>query len=142
MPGEEQGQRGSRSGVRVAETGTLIAEQVEPALTWRRRLKGLLGRRELPRGRALYLEPCAQVHTFFMKFPIDVVFVDERGVVVGLEPELRPWRMSAYYPAAAGALELPAGTIEASDLREGQTLSGLPGGRPSGGPRTHDGRDD
>ena len=56
------------------------------------RMWGLLGRRSLPWGEGLLLRPAASVHTFFMRFPIDVVFLDRELTVLGVTPELRPWR--------------------------------------------------
>ena len=127
--GRESGPLRAPRSIQVLETGAVLADSVEPALTLWLRLKGLLGRKHLAPGRGMYLEPCRQVHTLFMRFAIDVVFVDLEGRVVGLEHELRPWRMSAYYPAAEGALELPAGTAARAGLEEGHHLLGLPSRR-------------
>ncbi len=107
-------------------TGNVVVRDLEIADSWRKRFFGLMGRPLLEQGAGMYLEPCRQVHCFFMKFPIDVVFLDETGTVVGIEDSLRPWRISRYHPRAAGALELPAGTCRRLGIQpETSRMSGL-----------------
>src|ERR671929_776651 len=72
------------------------------------RMRGLLGRSELPAGEGLLLKPCGSVHMFFMRFPIDAVFLDRELSVVGVVPGLRPWRMAGRRGAKM-TLELAAG---------------------------------
>jgi uncharacterized membrane protein (UPF0127 family) len=57
------------------------------------RAKGLIGRSSLPRGEGLLIERCNAIHTFFMKFPIDAVFLDRHGRVVRIVRAIRPWRL-------------------------------------------------
>ena len=83
------------------------------------RMRGLLGRTELPRGEGVFLRPAGSIHTFFMRFPIDVVFVDGEGIVVGVERELPPWR-TARRRGAKAVLELAAGTAA---VQPGEVLS-------------------
>ncbi len=90
-------------------SGRVVAEEVEMAHSLPRRIKGLLGRRELAPGQGLWLRPCRQVHTWFMRFPIDVVFMDRELVVVGLSRHLGPGRISPFHLRARSALELAAG---------------------------------
>src|SRR5437763_16535808 len=71
------------------------------------RMRGLLGRSQLPVGEGLFLKPCGSVHMFFMRFPIDVVFLDRELSVVGVVSCLRPWRMAGRR-GAMSALEHPA----------------------------------
>jgi uncharacterized membrane protein (UPF0127 family) len=85
-------------------------------------MRGLLGRRDLPRGEGILLRPAASVHTFFMRFPIDVVFLDRDDVVVGIEPHLRPWRTAGRRGAKA-VLELAAGESERRGLVVGDALA-------------------
>jgi uncharacterized protein len=95
-----------------------VATSVEIAATRRSRRRGLLGRDRLEDASALLLAPCAAVHTAGMRFAIDVVFVDRKGVAMKVVRDLRPWRISL----AAGAravIEMPAGS-----LRWGQVLPG------------------
>ncbi len=89
------------------------------------RLAGLLALPRLQSGQGLLLVPCASVHTAFMRYAIDVVFLDRAGVVRKIVPHLQPWRMAA----CAGAhqtLELAAGQASALALAPGQPLPGLP----------------
>jgi uncharacterized protein len=88
----------------------------------RARLKGLLGRARLERGEGMLLRPAPAIHTFFMRFSIDAVFVDRELRVVGVAPRLRPWRW-ARRSRARGVLELPAGEAERRGIRIGERLS-------------------
>ena len=67
------------------------------------------------------LSPCAAVHTAFMRFPIDVVFVDADGRAVRVVPQVKPWRMAASLRARS-VIELPAGTATAADIQVGDLL--------------------
>lgn len=86
------------------------------------RLRGLLGRRELPPGRGLLLVPCASVHTFGMRFPIDVLFLDRDLHVIRAVPSLSPWRGPCTARGAWCTVELPVGTIASSGTRAGDRL--------------------
>ncbi|MBD0328511.1 MAG: DUF192 domain-containing protein [Thermoleophilia bacterium] len=84
-------------------------------------MKGLLGRAALPRGEGLLLRPASSIHMWFMRFPIDAVFLDEELRVVRVVRDLLPWRIAAKRGARA-VLELPAGEIERRGVREGDQL--------------------
>lgn len=92
-----------------ARTGATIAESVEVAVSRRARRRGLLGRAAVDPASALVLVPCAAIHTLFMRFAIDAVFVDETGRAVRIVPGLAPWR-AAVAPFAYAVIEMPAGT--------------------------------
>jgi len=83
---------------------------------------GLMGRKSLPSGNALVFPGEKGVHTHFMRFPIDVVFYDRDEVVVDVAHALRPWRFSAYRRKAAGVIELPPGTAQATGMAIGDRL--------------------
>lgn len=100
----------------------MLADRPEFAETIWTRLRGLLGRDGLAEGEALYLAPCPQVHMFFMRFAIDVVFVDRGHVVVAVVEELAPWKISAFHGGAHAAIELPAGTLAAKPVAVGDQL--------------------
>jgi uncharacterized membrane protein (UPF0127 family) len=104
-----------------ARSGSVLAENVETAFDSRTRRQGLLGRSELPAGAALVLAPCNAVHTFRMRFPIDVVFVARDGQVTKIVRRLAAWRAAASFSAFA-TIELRAGTIESADLIIGDRL--------------------
>ncbi|MFC1675261.1 DUF192 domain-containing protein [Candidatus Omnitrophota bacterium] len=91
---------------------TILAENASLADTCLKRLKGLLGRKQLKRGEALVIKPCSSIHTFFMRFAIDTLFIDKEGRVVALKKRLRPWRMTPVYWKADLVIELPAGVID------------------------------
>jgi uncharacterized protein len=86
------------------------------------RLKGLLGRSGLPPGEGILLRPAAAVHTFFMRFPIDAVFLDRDLVVLRVVRELVPWRAAAQRGARA-VLELPVGESARNGLQPGDRLT-------------------
>ena len=100
----------------------MLCERLERAESWRRRLVGLLGRDGLAKGDGLLLCPCNSVHTFFMRFAIDVAFLDASGVVVALNHRLVPWRATRIHLRARTTLELPAGALEADGVRVGDRL--------------------
>lgn len=84
-------------------------------------MKGLLGRRDLAQGEGLLLRPASSVHTFFMRFPIDVVFLDRDFTVVGIRKALPPWRVVGRR-GSQSVLELAAGEAERVDLGLGEHL--------------------
>ena len=105
---------------------TLPLEQlrIQTAATFWQRLVGLLGRRAMAPDEALLITPCNNIHTFFMRFAIDVVFVDDGGVVLAIVPEVRPWRVAMARRAHA-CLELSAGGAARVGLQVGQYLPAL-----------------
>jgi uncharacterized membrane protein (UPF0127 family) len=104
-----------------ARTGSVIASDVEMAVTRRTRRKGLLGRDSLAPRSALVLAPCAAVHTMFMRFAIDVIFVDGKGRAAHVVHNLTPWR-AAMKIFAHAVVELPAGTLAGRDVAVGDPL--------------------
>ncbi|WP_084185288.1 DUF192 domain-containing protein [Desulfonatronum thiodismutans] len=92
--------------------GTQLASRLEKADRLAARVKGLLGRRGLESGHGLWIEPCKQIHTFFMRFPIDVVFIDSRHHVLSMRSGFLPWRLSPFLFSARSVLELPTGMLE------------------------------
>lgn len=100
----------------------VVCQEVELAFTFFARLKGLMLREELAAHKGLLLRPCRSVHTFFMRFPLDVVFLDEQYLVVGVAEGLRPWQFSKHFKRAYCALELPAGTVARIGLQKGDAL--------------------
>jgi uncharacterized membrane protein (UPF0127 family) len=102
-------------------TGAPIATSIERAMTRATRRRGLLGRDGLAPGCALMLEPCPAVHTAFMRFAIDVVFLDREGYAVKIVRNLVPWRI-AVSPRAHAVVEMAAGTLEHLDLSVGDRL--------------------
>ena len=104
------------------EDGRVVCEQLLVAARPLRRMRGLLGRSSLPAGEGILLRPAGSVHTFFMRFPIDVVFLDREQRVVGIEPGLAPWRTSRRRGAKA-VVELAAGEAARRGLQVGERLT-------------------
>jgi uncharacterized protein len=102
-------------------TDEALAQHVEVAVTRRARRKGLLGREGLGASCALVLAPCAAIHTMFMRFDIDAVFVDDDGRAVKVVRNLVPWRIAAN-PSAHAVVEFPAGTLRDADVTVGDRL--------------------
>lgn len=108
--------------VRNETRGSVLAEVTDVANTSAKRRKGLLGCDALPEGHALWIVPCESVHTWFMKFPIDVVYLDRKHRVRKVCRAVPPWRLSICMPAHS-VLELPAGVIETSGTQPGDQLN-------------------
>jgi uncharacterized membrane protein (UPF0127 family) len=104
-----------RYGLRLRRTGRLVATDVSGAFDSRARRRGLLGREALEEGRALVIAPCSSIHTAFMRFPIDVLFMSRQGTVLKVAARVPPWRARVRFWAFA-VIELPAGATEAAGL--------------------------
>jgi uncharacterized protein len=109
----------ARTVLRADETP--VCERCGVAETPLTRLRGLLGRERLRADEGLLIRPTSAIHTCFMRFPIDAVFLDRNLVVVGVVPELRPWRVAARRRAKA-VLELAAGESLRRGIRLGDRL--------------------
>jgi uncharacterized membrane protein (UPF0127 family) len=101
--------------------GSTVCERCRVAENPLTRLKGLLGRREIPSGEGLLLRPVGAIHTWFMRFPIDAVFLDRELSVVGVVADLKPWRVAGRR-GARSVLELPAGECARLALRPQERL--------------------
>jgi uncharacterized protein len=101
--------------------GVVVCEECLVAATPLARLRGLLGRKSLPSGQGILLRPAASIHTFFMRFAIDAVFLDEELRVVAIAADLRPWRAAGKRGARA-VLELPAGECARRGLAIGDQI--------------------
>lgn len=106
--------------VRGAE-GRVVCERCVVADRPLARMRGLLRRRTLPSGEGLLLRPAASVHTLFMRFPIDVVFLDRDRRVLDVAPGLGPWKVAGRRRARA-VLELAAGECERRGIGRGDRL--------------------
>jgi hypothetical protein len=102
---------------------TLLADSGELARSTWRRMQGLLGRERLEPGQALLISPCQGIHTWLMRFPIDVLHVDARGGVCRVVDELPPNRFGPIVWNSKYTVELPAGTVRATGTRVGDQIS-------------------
>ena len=103
------------------ENGEIVCDRCVVADSPVSRMKGLLGRSELRPGEGLLLRPASSIHTFFMRFPIDAVFLDCAFRVLQISDELHPWRAASRRGAHA-VLELPAGHSARRGLEVGDSL--------------------
>jgi hypothetical protein len=99
----------------------VLATRLEVADSGPKRNMGLLGRDGLAPGEGLWIVPCESVHTFFMRFPIDLVYLDRKNTVKKVRHAVGAWRLSACL-SAHSILELPAGTIRNTQTQPGDTL--------------------
>ena len=99
----------------------ILGEAVDVADTSEKRRTGLLKHTGLAPGEGLWIKPCESVHTFFMKFAIDLVYIDKKQKVRKARKAVPPWRLSACL-SAHSILELPAGTIERTGTQAGDEL--------------------
>ena len=105
--------------------GTILATRLEAAHSSATRRKGLLGREGLLPGEGLWIAPCESVHTFFMRFPIDLVYLDRQNRIRKVRHSVGPWRVSGCF-SAHSVLELPAGTAGITRTERGDTVEFAP----------------
>ena len=91
-----------------------LSHNVQIAQSVFQRMRGLLGKDTLAAGESLWIKRCNSIHTFFMRFPIDVIFLDKNNEVIATKTNLKPHRLTRLYPRAVSVLELPAGIIGAT----------------------------
>jgi hypothetical protein len=101
---------------------TALAQRAIVAETLFTRIKGLIGRKELSPGEAMVIKPCNSIHTLFMRFPIDVLFVDKDHKVIKAIPALAPFRVAPICFGSVLAVELPTGTITSTSTAPGDSL--------------------
>jgi uncharacterized protein len=101
--------------------GRVVADQLWGAFDSSSRNKGLLGRDSMPDGSAMVIAPCSSIHTFFMRFPIDIAFVAQDGRIVSVRSALPAWRIAIAWGAFA-VVELPAGALARSETVAGDVL--------------------
>lgn len=105
---------------------TVLAERAVHAVSFSSRLIGLLNRNKLEAGEGLILDPSNAIHSFFMRFSFDAVFVDKDNKVVGSLRSFKPYRISPVFFAARLTLELPVNTISASATEIGDLIRVIP----------------
>jgi uncharacterized membrane protein (UPF0127 family) len=114
--------------------GTVVAANIRLADNLWTRFWGLMGRRALPAGEALHIQPCSSVHTFFMRFAMDAIFLDKEARVVRVVPDMKPFRAAVGGKGAHSVIEMVAGAAALTGVEAGDTLIFRPS--TSGGGRT------
>jgi uncharacterized membrane protein (UPF0127 family) len=107
--------------VRNETRGQSVAGRVRAARTFRERVVGLLATPRLGAGEGLWISPCQAIHTFGMRYPIDIAFLDAEGVVRH-QATVKPWRLSAWVRKTVGVLELAEGELAKSGTQAGDKL--------------------
>jgi uncharacterized protein len=106
----------------LQRTGDVILESLDVAENFRGRFRGLMGIKDLRSSEGLALIPCNSVHSFFMKFPIDVLFLDAQGRVLRCTEAMKPWRIGSIVPGARAVIEAKSGvfgaTVRVDDIVE------------------------
>jgi uncharacterized membrane protein (UPF0127 family) len=112
------------AGMRVdnVDRGTIVGDRIRLASSLKDRTVGLLSRSGLEPGEGLWIEHAPSIHMFFMRFPIDAVFVDAEMRVTKVVPNLKPWRVVWWARGARDCLELPAGAAVEARIEVGDLL--------------------
>jgi len=106
----------------VRDNGSLLFSDLVLAKTFWQRTVGLLNRRELSPHEALWIRKCNWIHTFFMKFAIDCIFLDEKGSVKKIYHNVQPWRLAGPAWGADSVIEIAAGQALQKNVNVGETL--------------------
>jgi uncharacterized protein len=122
--GSQAGGKDTRLRLLNRTRNSQIASSVEVADSGGRRSKGLLGRTGLDPGTGIWIVPCEAVHTFGMRFPIDLIYLDRNLKIRKLRSSVGPWRLSGCLTAHS-VVELPAGAIQTNGAQVGDTVEFL-----------------
>jgi uncharacterized protein len=101
---------------------TVLADKAVLADSMMKRLVGLLDRDHLDEGEGLILSPSNSIHSFFMRFTFDAIFLDRNNLVIAVIPFFKPSHISPIFYNALNTLELPAGTVSKTDTRIGDKI--------------------
>lgn len=104
---------------------SILGASISLADTFSKRTLGLIPRKTLSEGQGLIIDPCNSIHMFFMRFPIDVLFVDQNNTVIYIIKNIKPWRVSKVVWNAKYVIELPVGTIEKTRTKVGDEIKKL-----------------
>jgi uncharacterized protein len=100
----------------------VLSDNTRIARGYWQRMMGLMGQKTLAQGEGLIIDPCSSVHTHWMRFTIDVIYVNKDHVIVGIDHSLKPWRLGRFYKQVRYVVELPAGTALATGTQLGDQL--------------------
>lgn len=108
--------------VRNLTRETVIGRKICEARTFWTRGKGLMFAPQLDRDEGLIIDPCSSIHTFFMRFPLDVLYMDRDNTVIRADERMKPWRIGPVFTGSKWVIELPPGTIEATGTKAGDRI--------------------
>lgn len=106
----------------IKETNAIICENLQLANTYFKRLKGLMFTKELPAQNAMQIIPCKEIHTFFMNYSIDVLYLDSKNNIVSIDANLKPGKIGKLIKNAKSVIELPEGKTKEFYIKVGQTV--------------------
>ena len=106
----------------TSDQAELVVPNLEVAEGFFSRARGLLGRAHLPAESGLWIKPCNNIHTFFMKFAIDCVFLDKKMCINRIEADVKPYKIVGPFWKAVSVIELKSGTAETKNLKIGDQL--------------------
>lgn len=101
----------------------IIGNKISYANTPYRRFIGLMGKKSLEDGEGIFLTPCNSIHMMFMKFPIDIIFLDRKNKILHITENIQPWKISRIVFMAQSVLELPVGTVQKTQTKIGDILT-------------------
>jgi uncharacterized membrane protein (UPF0127 family) len=104
------------------ENGKIIVVSVMTADSFFKRLKGLMFTKELLPQSALYIYPCREIHTFFMNYNIDVLYLDINNIIVAIDEDMKPGKIGKHVKNAVAVVELPSGKIKETCIAVGQAI--------------------
>lgn len=106
-----------------SSNNNLIADNVKLANSFITRTLGLIPKTTISEDEGLVIKPCCSVHTFFMRFGIDILFVNKRNEIIALYENVNPWRILPIHLTAFYVVELAAGTISTKNIEKGDIIS-------------------
>ncbi|MRH44325.1 DUF192 domain-containing protein [Aquibacillus halophilus] len=104
-------------------TNETVATNIKRAYTFLKRLKGLMFTKKLHSDTGLHIKPCRSVHTFFMKYAIDVLYLDVGNQVIAIDESMVPGKVGKLYKDATSVIELPAGSVTENKIEIGHKLN-------------------
>ncbi|MEX1029876.1 MAG: DUF192 domain-containing protein [Paenibacillaceae bacterium] len=104
------------------ETGKVLANDVCMARTFWSRFRGLMFTSVFRPGTALHIQPCRSIHTFFMRYPIDVLYLDSNLKVIAVEENVKPGKFGRIHRKASSVVELPIGVVSETETEIGQEV--------------------
>jgi uncharacterized protein len=102
--------------------GQVLAKRVHEAYHFWSRLKGLMFTKSFPKGDALHLQPCQSIHTFFMQYNIDVLYLDKNFEIIAIEEEVKPKKVGKHMKKAYSVVELPSGLVKETNTIVGHVV--------------------
>lgn len=108
--------------LKIKGSNGVVAENLVMAKTFFKRFKGLMFTKDLSPQSALYIYPCSAIHTFFMNYSIDVLYLDINNIILAIDEDMKPGKIGIHRKNAAAVIELKSGSAKEMDIKVGQTV--------------------